>query len=119
MGYPDGPDGDRLAFWLTLASPETVMWTVDYSLRRKGEGRATDVQEHTGSRVDFPSGTVETCHAVGLEAAWRPSHVWLVGAGARYRHTENAGHLRGADESGWDLSLMAQFNLNLNTWLGD
>jgi hypothetical protein len=119
MGYPDGPDGDRLAIWLTLASPESVVWRGYYSLRRRGEGRATDIQEETGPRVDFPSGTVETGQVAGLEVAWRPSHAWLVVAGAEYRHTQNVANREGTDTSGWGLALNAQFDLGVNTWFGD
>lgn len=119
MGYPGGPDGDRFAFWLTLASPESMVWKGEYVFRRRGEGRATDVQEKTGPRVDFPSGLVETGHVVGFEVAWRPSHAWLLGARAEYLHMQNAENREGVDESDWELALNAQFNLKLKTWLGN
>lgn len=119
MGYPEGPDGDRLALWLTLVSPETVSWRINYSYRRKGEGRATDVQEDKGPRLKFPSGVVETGHLAGLEVSWRPSPRWLVRAGARYHRTFNNEHRTNADESGWDLALSARFNIKLKPWMED
>ena len=119
MGYEDGPDGDRLALWVTLALPESMLWKADYSLRRKGEGRATDVQEAKGPRVDFPSGTVETCHRIGLAAVWRPCHMWLLETGVEYHRKRNADHMEGVDREGWDLYLDAQFNLKVDSWLGD
>jgi hypothetical protein len=119
MGYEDGPDGDRFALTVTLARPESMQWKAHYSLRRKGEGRAADIQEERGPRVDFPSGTVETVHRMGLAFAWRPCHMWLLEAGAEYHRRRNADHIEGVDEDGWELSLDAQFNLKVDTWLGD
>jgi hypothetical protein len=118
MGYPDGPDGDRFASWLTLALPEGMVWRADYSLTRKGEGRATDVQEAIGPRVAFPSGTVETSHLAGLAVEWRPSHAWLVSTGLSYHHIRNVGNREGVDRSGWNLSLGARLDLRIDTLLG-
>jgi hypothetical protein len=118
MGYPDGPDGDSLEIWLTLATPEDMLWKVDYSLKRRGEGRATDVQATRGPHVEFPSGTVESSHRTGLELAWRPSHAYLVSARADYCRTQNSGHRAGVDESGWELTLNVRCDLKLMTWLG-
>jgi hypothetical protein len=119
MGYPDGPDGDRMDLWLTLASPEAVTWKAGYSLRRKGEGRATDVQEKQGPRVKFPSGTVEIEHGAGIEFAWRPSHAWMLTGRAGYHLTQNSEHREGVDESGWDLSLSAGYYLKWKDLVGE
>jgi len=116
MGYGDGPDGDRFDLWVTLARPESVNWKARYRFRRKGEGQATDVQEEKGPRVDFPSGTVETSNSVGIEVAWRPTHMWLLTAGGDYHSTRNKEHSEGTDDEGWELFLCAQFNLNLDAW---
>ena len=119
MGYEDGPDGDRLALWTTLARPGSMLWRAEYSLRRKGEGQATDVQEETGSRVGFPSGTVETSHRGGVGLVWRPRHMWSVEARVEYHRTRNAGNVEGEDDDGWDLFLGAQFNLKIDAWSGE
>ncbi len=119
MGYEDGPDGDRFAFRVTLARPQSMLWKADYSFRRQGEGRATDVQEEKGPKVGFPSGTVETSHRMGLAVSWRPCHMWLLEARAGYHRTQSADHVKGVDKDGWDLSAGAQFNIKLDTWLGD
>jgi hypothetical protein len=96
-----------------------MLYRAEYSVRRKGEGRATDVQEEKGPKVDFPSGTVETSHRAGLAVAWRPCHMWLLEAGAEYCSVKNSDHEAGVDEDGWSLSLKAQFNLKAHTRLGD
>jgi hypothetical protein len=119
IGYEDGPDGDRLAMSVLLARPESMLWSLTYSLRRKGEGSATDVQEEKGRRVDFPSGTVETSHRVDLALSWRPCPEWLVETAAGYHTTRNAGHVERIDDDGWDLRLNAQFNLEVARWLWD
>jgi hypothetical protein len=119
MGYEDGPDGDRLALWVTLARPESMLWKADYSHRRKGEGRATDVQEERGPRVDFPSGTVETSHVAGLALAWRPSRMWLLETRVGYHRTRNADNVEGAKEDAWEFSLDVQVDFKIDTWLED
>jgi hypothetical protein len=116
MGYDDGPDGDNLAMWVIFARPESMQWKADLELRRKGEGRATDVQDETGPRVDFPSGTVETALRAGIGIVWRPSHMWLLEVGGWYRRTRNMDNVEGADDDGWCFFLGAQFNLGLDTW---
>jgi hypothetical protein len=117
MGYPDGPDGDRLALWLTFVTPQSISWRIDYSFRRQGEGRAVDIQEEKGPRLKFPSGVVESEHAAGLGVCWRPSLRWLVRAEARYSRVCNRGHRENADEDGWDLAFSTQFDLKLKTWI--
>ena len=119
MGYDDGPDGDRLELWVTFARPESMQWKAQYHRRRKGEGQASDIQKEKGPRVDFPSGTVETSNRLEIELAWRPSHVWVLEVGGSYHRTRNKDHVEGVEDDGWDLFLRAQFNLKLDSWVGE
>jgi hypothetical protein len=80
MGYPGGPDGDMLRLWTSLAFPRAALWTLDYTFRRQGEGRAWDPQEPVGSTVRFPSGVVERRHALGLEVEWRQAYQTMLTA---------------------------------------
>jgi hypothetical protein len=110
MGYPDGPDGDRFELLSTLVAPEAVTWTIDYTFRRQGEGRATDVQEELGSRVDFPSGTVQTIHRMRLGFDWRPCYSWLLSGRVAYHDIKNKDNQIGMQDSGFDWTLSATFN---------
>jgi hypothetical protein len=118
MGYPDGPDGDRVDAWLSLAVPETMLWRLDFGMKRRGEGRATDDQDPTGPRVKFPSGTVEATRWAGLELAWRAASPLVISGRGAFSHTSNLENREGADESGWDVSVNIRYDLKLTTWLG-
>jgi hypothetical protein len=113
MGYPDGPDGDRLTVWTSVASPPPVLWRLDYVYGRKGEGRATDDFERVGETVTFPSGIVERSHTIGLDVSWRPEHRWSVTGRAEWNRRENIDHIDGETESGFNLMFNATFNLRL------
>jgi hypothetical protein len=119
IGYPDGPDTDKLGLWLNLSIPVNVTWTMDYTYRRKGEGSATEVQGAENPGGPFPSGTVETTHAAGLEVVWRPSYAWQIMAGARYSRVRNAGHEEGARDDDWEVVIGARYNLELKGLFGD
>jgi hypothetical protein len=118
MGYPDGPDGDRLMVWSSVAVPVNVLWKIDYALRRKGEGRATDPQDPEGHKVAFPSGTVETAHTFGLDVTWRPAYRWLIGGRLEWSRRENSDNIEGKTDEGLSFAINASFNLkfasNLN-----
>jgi hypothetical protein len=105
MGYPGGPDGDRLRVWASLAFPREALWTLDYTLRRRGEGRAWDTQEQLGRTVKFPSGVVDERQALGLEVEWRPAWRARLLARIEWYQQENAGHVQGESRDGVDLKL--------------
>jgi hypothetical protein len=110
MGYPDGPDGDRLDLWTSLALPEALYWRLDYSYRRQGEGSVNDEQLPESPRVKFPSGIVEKEHRLGLGLSWRPAFAWILDASAVYSSTDNVGNIEGQSDSGFDFALGLTFN---------
>lgn len=118
MGYPDGPDGDRLRVWSSLAFPDPVLWTLDYVFKRKGEGEATDSLGPTGPKVKFPSGTVETRNAIGVGLVWRPAYEWWVGARLEWSEARNADHIAGRTRRGLTLTVggCLSFRLASNWW---
>jgi hypothetical protein len=119
MGYPDGPDGDRLDLWVSLALPEPIYWRMDYSFRRRGEGSVTDVQLPESPHLDFPSGTVETEHRVGLGLSWRPAFAWILNGSVVYSSIDNLDNRGGQYESGFDFGLGLTFNYKTAGWFGD
>lgn len=113
MGYPDGPDGDKLVLWSSLALPAPVYWRLDYSYRRQGEGRVTDEQLPESPHVKFPSGIVESEHRLGLGLTWRPTFAWMVRGSVAYTSTENTGNEEGRAESGFDFGIGLTYNLKM------
>ena len=113
MGYPDGPDGDRLALWSSLMFPEPVRWQLGYTLRRKGEGEATDSQEGGGRKVKFPSGSVEVRHSIGLDLVLRPSYAWMVEGFVEWYNEDNTGNIRDEARSGFNVEAKVTFNLRM------
>jgi hypothetical protein len=117
IGYPAGPDGDNLRLWISLASPEALLWNLDYVHRRKGEGRATDVLERVGTKESFPSGTVERLHQVGLDLSWRPLHQWIFNGRIEYHHLTNRDNTEGSDDDGITIRVNATYNLKWSSKL--
>jgi hypothetical protein len=113
IGYPDGPDGDRLRLWASVVFPVSLEWKVDYVHRRQGEGRVEDRQEAEGERTPFPSGVVERHHRVGLGLSWRPSHRWALGGRVEYRDIRNPGNVERSADSGFMFEIQAGLNLKL------
>jgi len=111
MGYPDGPDGDRLALWASLALPDPVYWRLDYSFRRQGEGSVTDEQLPESPRVKFPSGIVEREHKLGLGLSWRPAFAWTLSGSVVYSSTDNVDNMEGQSDSDFEFGLGLTFNL--------
>ena len=111
MGYPDGPDGDRLSLWTTLAVPEAVNWKLDYAYGRRGEGRATDTLEREGSKATFPSGIVETLHGLGFAVSWRPCYEWMLNGRIEWSRVENRDNVDGRDDD--DVRLLFNITYNL------
>jgi hypothetical protein len=105
MGYPGGPDGDMLRIWGTLALPDEVLWTLQYTFGRQGEGRASDPQAPSGSKVRFPSGVVVSRHALGIEVAWRYAYETLLRARLEWYREDNADHRSGETRDGIELSV--------------
>ncbi len=113
MGYPDGPDGDKLVLWASLALPDPLTCRLDYSYRRQGEGRVTDQQLPESPQVKFPSGTVESEHRIGLDVAWRPAFTWLLRGSLAYSSIDNAGNVEGQSDSGFDFGIGLTFNFKM------
>jgi len=119
MGYPEGPDGDRLDLWASLALPEAVYWRLDYSYRRQGEGRVTDEQLPESRRVKFPSGTVEKEHRLGLNLSWRPAFTWMVRGSVVYSAIDNVDNMEGLTDSGFDFGLSLTLNYKMAGRFGE
>jgi hypothetical protein len=119
MGYPAGPDGDRLALWTSMALPDPVYWRMEYSYRRQGEGSVTDVQLPESPRAGFPSGIVETEHRLGLGLSWRPAFAWMLSGSVVYSSRDNLDNTEGQSESGFDFGLGLTFNYKTAGWFGD
>jgi hypothetical protein len=119
MGYPDGPDGDRLSLWISLALPDPLYWSLDYSYRRQGEGSVTDEQLPDSPQVKFPSGIVEKEHRFGLELSWRPAFAWIVEGSVVYHSTDNMGNMEARSDSGFDFGLGLTFNYKTAGRFGD
>jgi hypothetical protein len=119
IGYPGGPDGDRLALWCSAAWPEPVLWTLDYTMSREGEAEATDSLSATGSKEKFPSGVVWSSHSVGLEVVWRPVDMWSVGGRIEWSEDDNYCHIEGMVRSRVRLLVSAAFRLNAASGIMD
>jgi hypothetical protein len=111
MGFPGGPDADRLEVWSSAALGDCYHLKVAYTLERSGEGRVDDPQDGHGGSLRFPSGTVESNHTVAAEASWRPSGPLLVTATAEWWKMTNAGNVDGADDDGLRLILRLAYDL--------
>jgi hypothetical protein len=114
VGYPEGPDGDRLRIHATLALPHDFLWEVDYTYRRQGEDRAWKPQERQGPKIEFPSGTVWREHRAGLGLDWRPGPGWLLRSRVEYSDLENIENEPGRDES----ALTLRFETEMRWGLG-
>jgi hypothetical protein len=119
MGYPEGPDGDRLALWASLALPEPVYWKLEYSFRRQGEGRVTDEQLPGSPHVKFPSGTVEKEHRLGFGLSWRPAFAWILNGSVVYSSIDNLDNVEGDSDSGFEFGLGITFNMKLAGRFGE
>jgi hypothetical protein len=113
IGYPDGPDGDKLTLWCAAAVPDPLLWTLAYTLRREGEAQATDSLASTGSKEKFPSGVVWRRHSVGLDIVWRPVHMWSVGGRLEWSEDENYEHIEGRVRSCVKLIVSGTFRFNV------
>jgi hypothetical protein len=111
MGYPAGPDGDRLEAWVSLAGGEPYLVTLGYEFVRRGEGRASDPQAEPGKSLRFPSGVVEKTHSLAAEIAWRPSYSLHVRANAKWSRTVNAGNVEDDDDRTLRIGLWAEYAL--------
>lgn len=111
MGYPGGPDGDRLEAWASLALGDPYLVTLGYQLVRRGEGRASDSQAEPAKSLRFPSGVVENAHTLAAELAWHPSYHVRVKAKAAWSRTFNAGNLEDNDDRAATLGLWVEYAL--------
>jgi hypothetical protein len=111
LGYPEGPDGDRFEVWSSWSPRDDFTVRAGYDLTRQGEGRVTDAQDEPGRKQAFPSGTVETEHAVRADLGWRPAYQLLVSTGLQWSRQENYGNQRGHTRSGFDLAFRVTYNL--------
>ncbi len=117
IGYPDGPDGDKLRLWISLALPDAMFWKLDYVYRRRGESRATDTLERVGSKVRFPSGVVETLRALGLDVSWRPYFEWMFNGRIEWYRLENQENIEASDDTGVRFRFGATYNLKWSSRL--
>ncbi|MFH1312928.1 MAG: capsule assembly Wzi family protein [Candidatus Eisenbacteria bacterium] len=113
IGYPGGPDGDKLKLWCTAAFPDPLLWTLDYTFRRDGEGEATDSLARTGSKAKFPTGVVWRRHCVGFDITWRPAYFWSVGGRIEWSDDENYEHIEGRARSSVRLVVSSTFHINM------
>lgn len=113
MGYPDGPDGDRLSASASFALGQPCWLNLGYERVRQGEGRATDPQDELGTHLRFPSGVVETVDSLFVEIAWRPCWPLYVTAGLGWSGTDNVGNRKGVDHDGYHLALGLQYSFRL------
>ena len=109
MGYPDGPDGDRLGVSASFTLGEPYWIEARYERVRQGEGKATDPQDEPGRHLRFPSGTVETTNSFLAEIAWRPCWSLYVTADVGWSGTENVGNREGIEHDGYTLALGIQY----------
>jgi hypothetical protein len=117
IGYPDGPDGDKLSLWTTLSLPEAACWKLDYAYKRQGEGRATDTLERVGTKVAFPSGVVETLQELGLEVSWRPCYEWMLNGRIEWYRLKNQDNIDGSDNDDVRLLFNVTYNLKWSSKL--
>jgi hypothetical protein len=113
IGYPDGPDGDRLGASASFALGEPYWLKISYERVRQGEGRVSDPQEEPGRHLRFPSGIVETKNSFLAELAWRPCWPLYVTADLGWSRAENVGNREGVDHDGFNLALGIQYFLRL------
>jgi hypothetical protein len=113
MGYPGGPDGDKLELWCKAAFPDPLLWTLDYTFRRDGEGEATDSLARTGSKAKFPTGVVWSRHCLGFELTWRPAYFWSVGGRIEWSEDENYEHIKGRARDSVRLILSGTFRISM------
>jgi hypothetical protein len=112
IGYPGGPDGDKIKLWCAASYPDPLLWSLDYTFRRDGEADATDSLATTGSKTKFPSGTVWSRHCLGLDVTWRPDYCWSVGGRVEWWEDENCEHIEGISRSSVRLILSGTFRLD-------
>ena len=78
LGFPDGPDVERIDLWADLDLSRDWRVSVEASLRRHGEGRlgdAFDPADTSAAGIDSSelSGTVETRRSAALITQWWPT----------------------------------------------
>lgn len=109
MGYPGGPDGDRLEAWASLAVGRPYLVRLGYELVRQGEGRAGNSQTEPAKSLRFPSGVVERAHTLAAEVAWRPAYPLRVKASARWSWSVNADNIEGNDDETIAVGLWVEY----------
>jgi len=113
MGFPGGPDGDRLEAWSSWAPLNSVALQAGYSLTRQGAGRIAESQDGGGFNITFTSGAVERTHSVTAGATWRPSYPLRVQALAQWSSRRNVANVRGSTASSFKASLAVTYDLRV------
>jgi len=109
LGYPEGPDCDRLSLWLTRPLLADLHFAFDLTYGRKGEGTTADSEED--SPRGFLSGVVEKRTQIRCHLIWHPSNLHL-DAGVEWYTTTNADNIEGTSDSGFRMGISATANFN-------
>ncbi len=110
LGYPDGPDTDRFNLWCSFAMASDFLWSLDFSLRRKGMGVLTEAEQ--GCQTGFLEGVVERQTRLAARLDWHPSDLLKLQADFEWHKTTNLTNIEGKSNSGIEVNLSLTSNIN-------